>query len=560
MDNQSFVLLPDISAGLELGIDCISYETGPRLKGISLLPVGIHFIYHNVGMGMKQGFFIDIKPGDIHIFPWNAQEEEISSIYTCTDEMMNNLKQQIFRGDLNQYLGPYPHTQHRNWSNLSSFISLSVLNKTSCPLYKIIYSESPPISATYTSTNTATNNTTINDTTIATSTSINDDNHVPTYTDITTQESIYNEVLNKLDNKTTLLTINNIDKSNFIQYMIDNNIYTDYQHLLGELQLSFLLFILIYSYTSLNHWKNVINILCKCEYILKYNTTFSISFIRILYEQLNYIPTDLFEAEISRDNFLLPALTNLFNNTSSTYASSSTNTDNNTNTSGSINTHDNSTGGSGGAMSKRVVENRRRLLLFVQKKFNLFTTDSSGDGEGGGGGGCNPLGRGVAGLEEYCVDEEDMPVIVSEEEAPGPTTAVTPVSALVGPTMPTTAAATAIAGEGIGVGGGGGVAAQWSGRLDESLRQHHPSYLASLTHMSSVSIEDYTTYTQQGGDDGLGQGAGEGVYMDTSTAADTGPDVSSMSSVQKRNLVYSWRYVRHTYINEYMTILLHYYV
>ena len=536
MDNQSFVLLPDIPAGLELGADCISYETGPRLKGISLLPVGIHFIYHNVGMGMKQGFFIDIKPGDINIFPWNAQEEEISSTYTCTDEMMNNLKQQIFRGDLNQYLGPYPHTQHRNWFNLSSFISLSVLNKTSCPLYKIIYSESPPISTTYTSTNT---NTTINDTTIATSTSINDDNHMPTYTDINTQESIYNELLNKLDNKTALLTLNNIDKSNFIQYMIDTNIYTDYQHLLGELQLSFLLFILIYSYTSLNHWKSMINILCKCEYILKYNTTFSISFIRILYEQLNYIPTDLFEAEISRDNFLLPALTNLFNNTSSIHAIT---TGNNTNTSGStIHTHDGSGSGGGSSMSKRVVENRRRLLLFVQKKFNLFTTDSSGDGEGGGG--CNPLGRGVAGLEEYCVDDEDMPVVLTEEEAAGSTPTGTPVSALVGPTM-TTATPGEDGGGGVGGGGGGDLAAQWSDRLDESLQHHHPSYLA---HMSSVTIEDYTTYTQQGGgDDGAGQRAGEGVYMDTSTHS--GPDVSSMSSVQKQNLVYSWRYVRHTRI------------
>ena len=557
MDNQSFVLLPDIPAGLELGVDCISYETGPRLKGISLLPVGIHFIYHNVGMGMKQGFFIDIEPGDIHIFPWNAQEEEISSTYTCTDEMMNSLKQQIYRGDLNQYLGPYPHTQHRNWLNLSSFISLSVLNKTSCPLYKIIYSESPPISATYTSTSTTAINNISTNAMYTSDNSIIDDNHMPTFIDINTQESIYNEVLNKLDNKTYLLTINNMDKSNFIQYMIDTNIYTDYQHLLGELQLSFLLFILIYSYTSLNHWKNMINILCKCEYILKYNTTFSISFIRILYEQLNYIPTDLFEAEISRENFLLPALTNLFNNTSSTYASSSTNTDNNTTSGGSLNTHDNTNGGTtggtgggggGGSMSKRVVENRRRLLLFVQKKFNLFTSDTGGSGgDGEGGGGCSYLGRGVAGLEEYCVDDEDMPVIVSEEEAAG-STPYTHASAMsTGPTTATgtTAAAT---GEGVGGGGGGGggLAAQWSGRLDESLQQHHPSYLATLTHMSSVTIEDYATYTQQGGEDAIGQGAGEGVYMDT--FVDTGPDVSSMSSVQKQNLVYSWRYVRHTRI------------
>jgi len=68
--SNSFVIVPDAPVGLEFGIDCISYELGVKFKGISLVPTGLHFIYHNVGFGMRQGFFLRVtSQAEVIILP-----------------------------------------------------------------------------------------------------------------------------------------------------------------------------------------------------------------------------------------------------------------------------------------------------------------------------------------------------------------------------------------------------------------------------------------------------------------------------------------------------------
>ena len=141
--SESFVIVPDAPVGLEFGIDCKSYELGAKFKGISLVPTGLHFIYHNVGLGMRQGFFLRISSkADVVILPWNHVTEEISPLCNLPEAAIQNLQRSIAQGLLNDNLGAYPFSQHHNWLNLSSFITNTVLTRASCNELNIIYGES----------------------------------------------------------------------------------------------------------------------------------------------------------------------------------------------------------------------------------------------------------------------------------------------------------------------------------------------------------------------------------------------------------------------------------
>ena len=54
------------------------------------------------------------------------------------------------------------------------------------------------------------------------------------------------------------------------------------------------------------------NLICNSERLLKRNLQFTHYFLRLLYEQLNFVPLDFFSDELSKDNFLGPAMVALF--------------------------------------------------------------------------------------------------------------------------------------------------------------------------------------------------------------------------------------------------------
>jgi A1 cistron-splicing factor AAR2 len=44
-EGAMFVFL-DVPAGTEFGIDCNSWQVGPKFKGVKMIPPGVHFIYY----------------------------------------------------------------------------------------------------------------------------------------------------------------------------------------------------------------------------------------------------------------------------------------------------------------------------------------------------------------------------------------------------------------------------------------------------------------------------------------------------------------------------------
>ncbi len=102
----------------------------------------------------------------------------------------------------------------------------------------------------------------------------------------------------------------------YIQEYYQGNLYA----LLGELQLSFVLFIFLYSFSALQQWQHLVYLICNSECVLlgkpvgsglplqegipaecskQTNIVLATLFMRVLYEQLTYLPDDFFVSELT---------------------------------------------------------------------------------------------------------------------------------------------------------------------------------------------------------------------------------------------------------------------
>lgn len=79
-------------------------------------------------------------------------------------------------------------------------------------------------------------------------------------------------------------------------------------HLSGELQFAFICFLLGNVYEAFEHWKRLLNLLCRSEEAMVKHHTLYINLISILYHQLGEIPADFFVDIVSQNNFLTSTL------------------------------------------------------------------------------------------------------------------------------------------------------------------------------------------------------------------------------------------------------------
>lgn len=108
------------------------------------------------------------------------------------------------------------------------------------------------------------------------------------------------------------LSVFHWDKSQFLELLLQVVYEGRWEELLGELQLAFILFLNLYSFPALNQWKKFVDLLCRAENAVAQRPELFVAFIRILHTQLNAVPHDFFENELSKHNFLAPALSSLF--------------------------------------------------------------------------------------------------------------------------------------------------------------------------------------------------------------------------------------------------------
>lgn len=132
-EGATLVLL-GVPQGTEFGIDCKSWQVGPRFRGVKMIPPGLHFLnYCSVSsassggeIGPKTGLFLTLKPREILLANWDPKEEDLDFSASKNEEEVNRIRANL--RDLDPYLGPYPYEVMRKWVALTDHLNEEVAN------------------------------------------------------------------------------------------------------------------------------------------------------------------------------------------------------------------------------------------------------------------------------------------------------------------------------------------------------------------------------------------------------------------------------------------------
>lgn len=131
-EEGAFLVLLGVPRGTELGIDCKSWQVGPRFKGVKMIPPGLHFLHYcsanpaSCGgeIGPKTGLFLNLKPREILLANWDPKIEDLDFSASQNEEEVSRIRASL--QDLDPFLGPYPYEVMRKWVSLTDRLSEEV--------------------------------------------------------------------------------------------------------------------------------------------------------------------------------------------------------------------------------------------------------------------------------------------------------------------------------------------------------------------------------------------------------------------------------------------------
>ncbi|XP_038606667.1 protein AAR2 homolog [Tachyglossus aculeatus] len=310
LEGATLVIL-DVPEGTEFGIDYESWRVGPRFRGVKMIPPGVHYVHCSAAepsqAGPRTGLFLSLAPRGLVMLRWDKDQERLERPST-PQAQLDALRAGLPR--LDAHLGPYPHATLKKWVALTSLLSQAQVEQLQ-PLSGHICSfpEVLPVLPLASTQDRARHN-------------------LPPWG---TECKTYQEGLARLPQMRVRagteirfsplprrlypegaspaeVTRHMLDLSYALEAVLSRRYPADPQGLLAELQFAFVCFLIGNVYDAFEHWKQLLNLLCRAEDAMtKFPDLYS-SLISVLYHQLNEIPADFFVDIVSQDNFLTSTL------------------------------------------------------------------------------------------------------------------------------------------------------------------------------------------------------------------------------------------------------------
>ncbi|KAJ1623715.1 A1 cistron-splicing factor [Pavlovales sp. CCMP2436] len=303
----------DVPVGAAFGVDWSVHTVGPAFLGMKLIPPGLHLAVYGSELH-PLGFFFHAAPADVLVYRWDAQAECL--VREGDEAQRERVAASVHRLELDSRLGPYDAADKRAeapggtwalWSRLASHIDELVLERAQVPLGTTIM----PSDVSTDDPAPASGPAPVADAQqlkCASFTSIRKTRPAR----LRAQDEAYSP---------KEVTAFNFDGSARLDELLGSAYAAPrgpapgepWRALLGELQLAYLLLLLVHSHGALIFWKEAVALLCTCERALtepRHEALFG-AFLRLLHEQLEHLPADLFVDELSCQNFLGPALSGL---------------------------------------------------------------------------------------------------------------------------------------------------------------------------------------------------------------------------------------------------------
>ncbi|KAM6054072.1 protein AAR2 homolog [Chlamydotis macqueenii] len=317
------VVVLGVPEGTEFGIDYSSWAVGPRFRGVKMVPPGLHFLHCSAGRagggretGPRTGFFLSLRPREVRVLRWDPASEALGPAAAGAEEaeaFRENLR------EMDRFLGPYPYETLKKWVSLTSFISEAAMKKLQPESGRICaFSEVLPVAAGRHSRDRAEQRLPPFD--AACRSYAEGMARLPQMRPKAGTEIRFTELPKQMypDGATPEeITRHSMDLSYALEKVISQRYASQPLDLLAELQFAFVCFLIGNVYDAFEHWKRLLNILCRSEDAVGKYPGLYINLISVLYHQLGEIPADFFVDIISQDNFLTSTLQVFFSCTCS---------------------------------------------------------------------------------------------------------------------------------------------------------------------------------------------------------------------------------------------------
>ncbi|XP_009105213.1 protein AAR2 homolog [Brassica rapa] len=282
------LLFLDVPQHTLIGIDTQMFTVGPAFKGIKMIPPGIHFVFYSSStrdgkeFSPTIGFFIDVTPSQVIVRKWNQQDEWLAKV---SEEEEERYSQAVKSLEFDKHLGPYDLSQYGAWKHLSNYITKDVIEKFE-PVggeITVIYESAILKGGPKTEMERALDAQMKKSKSEASSSSTEQPKGNRFY-----YTSIPRIIKHKGISGQELTSLN-LDKTQLLESVLSKEYKASEDLLLGELQFSFVAFLMGQSLESFMQWKSLVSLLLGCtEAPFQTRSELFTKFIKVIYHQLKY--------------------------------------------------------------------------------------------------------------------------------------------------------------------------------------------------------------------------------------------------------------------------------
>ncbi|XP_037037204.1 protein AAR2 homolog [Bradysia coprophila] len=294
-EKGAFLIIAGVPEKTEFGIDLCSYSVGEKFRGVKMIPAGPHFVYTAAqgpygDTASRIGFIHYFKSQEIVIREWDNEKEELRQRTSGNeDEEVTRIRCNL--RELDSYLAPYDFSSLAKWNNLTNHMTEMTINRClpECGLIR------PSVEF-----ESCSNEERPKGNTIATGQRINrlanDEDELLPKLKIVPETAPRFTQLPELYPKH--LTTQEISLAHMDAILAVDQLFSQFpesNHLLDEIQFSFVLYLAGYSTDSLAHWRRILGILANSEAGVKKNNKFYREYLDVMQYQLPELPEELME-------------------------------------------------------------------------------------------------------------------------------------------------------------------------------------------------------------------------------------------------------------------------
>ncbi|KAJ8622893.1 hypothetical protein MRB53_031422 [Persea americana] len=278
------LLLLDVPQFTLFGIDTQMFSVGPSFKGIKMIPPGPHFVYYSSSnregnaFSPVVGFFIYTSLSEVIVHKWLQQEERLIKL---SDEEEVRYCEAVKNLEFDRQLGPYALNHFGEWKHLSNYITKKIIERIE------------PIGG---------------EITIACEAGLVDtvpktamekrlmeqfkDSKFSRLAEKSRRGCYYTSIPNVVKHKGMCgeeLTSLNLDKSQLLEAILMKDYGGEEDLLLGELQFSFIAFLMGQSLEAFLQWKAIVSLLFSCtDAPFHTRSHLFAKFMKVIYYQLKH--------------------------------------------------------------------------------------------------------------------------------------------------------------------------------------------------------------------------------------------------------------------------------